>query len=779
MLICPQCGFGNPDENKFCQKCGGSLIHQSCPACGAQVALAALDCPECGTRTGRVWLAVITPQASIETEDETEIQVGMIPNPSPCPQASETEHLSGATTQLQGAERSTLDMIRLESTVSALEPRRSEPKLSFEINLTKKPEPSADVDLNLGAEVTAPNPSETKDSEVNIDSEIDNSDIDHPEMSVPGIGYDAGDLETSAVESNDSVTDDNVWLRQTFDASEIPAQDALSSQNDQEFEQAPTPWGFLDTQRRYQVIHTGIADPLPRFASNTETIVAAVLDCQPLKLSPFEAIRSGSLTSDSSIDASMKSALLIPMAQAYLSLHTQHPQIIPRLHDAWTAPAQTVVLLEDYSQRSQLVDHLRNPETSLSQIVHWLQNITGLWTALEPWKCRQSLLETANLRVAPHPSYQLCLQRLYPEKPETDLSLQDLGQHWRLLLQESQRTLFGRLTHLVQDLSEGKIQTADQLQAELAIALQEIEPDNISLVGVNANGAIQRNTLIELETEVSAQPTNPLFHLSRLEAFGQTDVGQQRDHNEDFFSVQTFANHQQTPIGQVAESKGLYILCDGMGGHAGGEVASQLAVDTLQRYFQSQWVGELPTAETLKEGILHANETLYEMNQQDTRSGAGRMGTTLAMLMVADAQVAVAHVGDSRVYRLTASKGLEQITVDHEVGQREIERGVAPDVAYMRPDAYQLTQALGPRDAQFLRPTVNFLDLTEDTLFIIASDGLTDNDLLENHQTSYLKPLLDHEANLEVGVQQLTDLANQKNGHDNITVIVVRATIQS
>ena len=81
------------------------------------------------------------------------------------------------------------------------------------------------------------------------------------------------------------------------------------------------------------------------------------------------------------------------------------------------------------------------------------------------------------------------------------------------------------------------------------------------------------------------------------------------------------------------------------------------------------------------------------------RSGSGRMGTTLVMAVVVNHQVVVAHVGDSRLYRLTRQKGLQQITVDHEVGQREIQRGIDPDIAYSRPDAYQLTQALGPRGA--------------------------------------------------------------------------------
>ena len=112
------------------------------------------------------------------------------------------------------------------------------------------------------------------------------------------------------------------------------------------------------------------------------------------------------------------------------------------------------------------------------------------------------------------------------------------------------------------------------------------------------------------------------------------------------------------------------------------------------------------------------------------------------------------------------------------MGQREIQRGVEPEIAYARPDAYQLTQALGPRDENFIHPDVQFLDLTEDTLLLLCSDGLSDHDLLETHWRSHLEPLLSSQANLERGVTQLIDLANQYNGHDNITAIAIRVKVR-
>ena len=279
------------------------------------------------------------------------------------------------------------------------------------------------------------------------------------------------------------------------------------------------------------------------------------------------------------------------------------------------------------------------------------------------------------------------------------------------------------------------------------------------------------------------------MQLSSLEESARTDVGQQREHNEDFFSLSTQIIKAERPTGRVVQGRGMYILCDGMGGHAGGE----LAVETLQSFFQEYWAtqesaqsspgwntlsSQLPPSTIIRKGIHLANQAIYDRNQDDSRMGNGRMGTTLILVILCGTSVAVAHVGDSRVYRYTRKRGLEQITIDHEVRQREIQRGVDPEVAYSRMDAYQLTQALGPRDESYVEPDVQFIELTEDTLLLLASDGLTDNDLLETHWQTHLDPMMSSQMSLDQGVRQLVDLANEVNGHDNITAIAVRAKVR-
>lgn len=267
------------------------------------------------------------------------------------------------------------------------------------------------------------------------------------------------------------------------------------------------------------------------------------------------------------------------------------------------------------------------------------------------------------------------------------------------------------------------------------------------------------------------------MQLVGLEALGFTHVGRQRLHNEDFFDLQTLTKASETPIGKTLQAQGLYILCDGMGGHSGGEIASAMAVEQLKNYFKVHWQDRLPDEEVIRNAIYVANQALFEVNERNASSGNERMGTTVVLALLQGNQVAIAHVGDSRCYRYTRRLGLEQLTVDHEVGQLEIRRGVDPEVAYAHPAAYQLTQALGPKGSDYIQPEVQYLELQEDTLLLLCSDGLSDYGLLEDHPES-VEALLSSRTVLEQGMGDLMDLANACNGHDNITAIAIRAKVR-
>ena len=559
--------------------------------------------------------------------------------------------------------------------------------------------------------------------------------------------------------------EEEIFSQADIEAITIAPQDALSPSGEpssQDMESLELPIGaYLDPQQRYQLL-----EPLPPLQSG-ETITVKVLDTQPLQVSPLKALEK----QDSTPSDKQLQTFIITAAQPYFSLASEHSNYFPRLQDAWEQPFYSVIILEDFTNFPLLSDQWSNKKNTAKQIVHWLEDLVKLWVLLEPWNCRQSLLEIQNLRVFSEDSQQLCLKQLYFESPNSALSLSDLGLLWQELFQQSQRTYVGSLKEKLRDLIEGKIQTVEQLQKDLMVVLDEINFPSTSTPQPIDRTETPPSSLNQAPTVIPAQK------LKSLEAVGRTDIGRQRDHNEDCFGMETQIKIQETPLGQTSSVRGLYILCDGMGGHAGGEVASQMAVDTLKDYFQNQYPDGLPTAEILQDAILQANEAIYTENQQGVRSGVGRMGTTLVMALVVGHQVAVAHVGDSRLYRLTRTHGLQQVTVDHEVGQREIQKGIDPELAYSRPDSYQLTQALGPREEQFVHPEVQFLEIEEDTVLIIASDGLTDNNLLEIFCETQLDPLLKPETPLSTAVDSLIALANQHNGHDNITAIVVRAWV--
>lgn len=548
---------------------------------------------------------------------------------------------------------------------------------------------------------------------------------------------------------------------------------------------------YLDEQQRYRLL-----EALP----DVEEVCVRVLDCQPYQVSPLKVM----LAQHKGL--AMSSIDKIPtFAKPYVALQSQCHLGIPSIHDAWQNLNQTVVLIEDRSHWQHLVELWREDKISSLQIVHCLYQMTQLWAVLEAVNCRQSLLELSNLRL--DEDQAVALQRLYEDGKDTPsivntteetvqlttaaqpLTIKTLGWVWQALFRQSQRTQFGSIVQLLGEVEMGKIETLAELQTRLQAIATELQGNSTTsaptMIPAPSPGTGSPTILQLDEKEDTAATRDDLptivlpMQLISLENTGLTDVGLQRNHNEDYFGIETQIHKLELPNNRTVFARGLYILCDGMGGHAGGEVASALAVNTLRQYFQTHWVNnELPTEAQIREAVRQANQAIYDVNQHDARSGVGRMGTTLVMVLVQDTNVAVAHVGDSRLYRLTRKQGLKQVTLDHEVGQREIFRGVEPSVAYARPDAYQLTQALGPRDENFIVPDVQFLEINEDTLFLLASDGLSDNNLLETHWQTQLEPLLSSQANLESGVQGLIDLANRYNGHDNITAVLIRAKVR-
>jgi serine/threonine protein phosphatase PrpC len=284
----------------------------------------------------------------------------------------------------------------------------------------------------------------------------------------------------------------------------------------------------------------------------------------------------------------------------------------------------------------------------------------------------------------------------------------------------------------------------------------------------------------DVDAEMSV--VSSTVHLQDITYAGKTDVGMQRDRNEDDF-VAIFQTRSINGKSQICDRslRGLFVLCDGMGGHDGGEVASAIAVNSITDQFRPFWIDTLPGAKKLNEIICNANQAIFSKNENEKREALGRMGTTLVVLGIHDLDVVIAHVGDSRIYKVTSSPNQEsilepklaQITRDHEVLNQLLDLGVEPEIAQSRPDAHQLTQALGPYSSDRIEPAIEFFTLTEPTLFLLCSDGLCDNDVVDDNWRSHLLPILNKEVDLQTGLDRLIELGNNVNGHDNLTAILV------
>lgn len=539
---------------------------------------------------------------------------------------------------------------------------------------------------------------------------------------------------------------------------------------------------FLDAQERYQLLEL-LPSPLP---AELET---SVRDCQPFQASLVELLEAD-LTEEP--PSPVVTQTIPAVALPYVEVRSQSPAL-PQIHDAIEQPEFAAVILQDRSQLPLLSETWSSEEVLPLQVLHWMHEMVELWSILQPIGFAQSLLKLENLHV--DEDQLLSLQRLHADVIDRPLDLRDLGSLWQHLFQQSQRTQIGSLAQLCQDVSTGTITAIDQIHDRLEAIADEFQPVSEAIAAVAPDRSVEAAPVVEAATpspilepadaieefvnEGDDAPTVVLpMKLLNLEDAGRTDIGKQRERNEDYFSVQSEVKKLESPSGRSLQAKGLYILCDGMGGHAGGEVASALATETLRQYFETHWQDQLPKEAQIREAIQQANQAIYNLNQQNNQSGSGRMGTTLVLVLVHSTEAAIAHVGDSRLYRFSRRRGLEQVTIDHEVGQREIQRGVEPAIAYARPDAYQLTQALGPRDENFISPDVQFMELNEDLVLLLCSDGLTDNNLVENHWRTHVEPLLNFQTSLEQGANQLIDLANQYNGHDNITAVLIRARVR-
>jgi protein phosphatase len=230
-----------------------------------------------------------------------------------------------------------------------------------------------------------------------------------------------------------------------------------------------------------------------------------------------------------------------------------------------------------------------------------------------------------------------------------------------------------------------------------------------------------------------------------------SDRGRKRTSNEDSYGFSV--------------EHGVYVVCDGMGGAAAGEVASSLAVDEILR-LSADGGGSAPSREEIEDAIAAANEAIYSRAQRNQKLSG--MGTTMVVLAAVERQVRVFNIGDSRCYRLRNSK-LEQITLDHSLVEEQVRIGRMTEAeAQLSPLRNVITRALGTQSE--VKPDIFEFEAEPGDLFLLCSDGLTrelDDPLVES--------LLSIDLPLDKLCARLVGAANKAGGHDNITAVLVRA----
>ncbi|HWP31833.1 MAG TPA: Stp1/IreP family PP2C-type Ser/Thr phosphatase [Fimbriimonadales bacterium] len=261
----------------------------------------------------------------------------------------------------------------------------------------------------------------------------------------------------------------------------------------------------------------------------------------------------------------------------------------------------------------------------------------------------------------------------------------------------------------------------------------------------------------EFSTEELTQAPAELRVRPKISLACKTDLGRVRENNEDKFEFYIPEDDYR-----LATRGAVFVVCDGMGGHAAGQIASELSCKTFIDVYMNHTAPEIEKA--ARAAIEAANRYILDMSRQiPSRSG---MGTTLSALVICQDRGTIAHVGDSRIYRLRHGV-LEQLTEDHTLVNEQIKAGLlSPEQAMWHPYSHVLSRAIGVEEN--IEPQIETFDLEENDIYLLCTDGLTNHvpdeeirNILANHS-------------LSEAAWRLVNSALTEGGRDNCTVLIVR-----
>jgi len=436
-----------------------------------------------------------------------------------------------------------------------------------------------------------------------------------------------------------------------------------------------------------------------------------------------------------------------PEIVIYLQLFAHYPHI-PQpygllndketwLFDYGTVPAKATGELNYPLDLIPKIEDLWLSATALKQL-NWLWQIAKLWYPLALKGSASTLLNPDSIRINGQILQLLQLQT----DPEAAVSLKDLGKLWTKWANN----------YLHPDIKQVVVKLAANLETGVIARSGQ-------LVGL-------------LDRVISLYCQSYQYD---YQTYALSDSGPSRSNNEDA----AYPSPQAQQI--IGKETALAIVCDGVGGHDGGEIASRETITFLQHKISSLKLEELdPTniSHKLAEYMNGANDIISKRNDTEQRQERQRMGTTLVMTLANAQEMYLGHVGDSRIYLIT-SNSCHQITIDDDLASREVRLGYAlyrDSLQY--PSAGALIQALGMRDSAALNPNLQRLIIDDECIFLLCTDGLSDFDRVEQQWRQKVLPLLQGEQDLTGAVKDLITFANRQNGHDNVTVALVHCRVK-
>lgn len=242
-----------------------------------------------------------------------------------------------------------------------------------------------------------------------------------------------------------------------------------------------------------------------------------------------------------------------------------------------------------------------------------------------------------------------------------------------------------------------------------------------------------------------------------IKAYAKSDVGKVREMNQDSYY-----------ISQSLDEVQIYMLADGMGGYKGGEIASNLAIQSAKNYILNNFKEISKDRESiiqlLASSIEYANMVVYEKSKENEE--LQNMGTTLEIVLIYGNKAFIGHVGDSRIYRIRKSF-IRKLTQDHSYVQKLVKDGtITQEEAKHHPQKNMLMKALGCN--AFVEPDILVRGFLKDDIYIMCSDGLSNLVEQEEMYDIVLK------ENIEQAPKEFVELANERGGYDNITVAVIK-----